>query len=92
MRTETSPAARPPADKGAKRREEEPIDVEALYARYLNAVFAYVFSRVPYRSEAEDITSETFLAALVGSWESHARRSRRRPAVVIAAQSCCTRN
>jgi RNA polymerase sigma-70 factor, ECF subfamily len=64
MCTETSLADRPSSSRGARRKEEH-IDVEILYAQYLNAVLAYVLSRVPNRSEAEDITSETFLAALV---------------------------
>jgi RNA polymerase sigma-70 factor (ECF subfamily) len=37
---------------------------DRLYTRYLDSVFSYVLFRVPNRTEAEDITAETFAAAL----------------------------
>jgi len=40
-------------------------DVDHLYARYFDSVFAYVSFRVPSRAEAEDITAEVFVAAVV---------------------------
>jgi RNA polymerase sigma-70 factor, ECF subfamily len=38
----------------------------ALYQRYLQDVFRYVFQRVPRQEEAEDITAEVFAAAFKG--------------------------
>src|SRR6266567_1285745 len=38
----------------------------ALYQRYLEDVFRYVFQRVPHQEEAEDITAEVFAAAFMG--------------------------
>jgi RNA polymerase sigma-70 factor, ECF subfamily len=40
-------------------------DVDHLHARYFDSVFAYVSFRVPSRAEAEDITAEVFVAAVV---------------------------
>jgi RNA polymerase sigma-70 factor, ECF subfamily len=45
-------------------KEEEALSVDFLYTQYLDAVFSYVLFRVPNRAEAEDITAETFAAAL----------------------------
>jgi RNA polymerase sigma-70 factor (ECF subfamily) len=39
--------------------------VDYLYERYLDSVFSYVLYRVPNHSEAEDVTAETFAAALI---------------------------
>lgn len=41
------------------------LEIEALYTRYLKAVLTYVSHRVSDRTEAEDITAETFAAAMV---------------------------
>ena len=44
--------------------QEAAAAVDHLYERYLDDVFTYVLYRVPDRSAAEDITAETFAAAL----------------------------
>jgi RNA polymerase sigma-70 factor, ECF subfamily len=52
----------------ADRREEaegELAEVDQLHARYFDLVFAYVSLRVPSRAEAEDITAEVFVAAVI---------------------------
>jgi RNA polymerase sigma-70 factor (ECF subfamily) len=41
------------------------MDIDLLYGRYLDALFSYVSQRVPNYAEAEDITAETFEAAIV---------------------------
>ena len=46
------------------RGEEEAISVDLLYTRYLDSVYSYVLFRVPNHTEAEDITAETFAAAI----------------------------
>ena len=42
--------------------DAEEITAAALHARYLRAVFRYVWQRVPSAEEAEDITAEVFAA------------------------------
>jgi RNA polymerase sigma-70 factor (ECF subfamily) len=49
--------------------------VDFLFERYLDAVYSYVLYRVPNRIEAEDITAETFAAALV-AWTRYRGDSR----------------
>ena len=39
---------------------------EALYLRYVNQVYRYLFSRIGSQLEAEDATAQTFLCALEG--------------------------
>jgi RNA polymerase sigma-70 factor, ECF subfamily len=39
-------------------------DIDLLYERHLDALFSYVWYRVPNHTEAEDITAETFAAAI----------------------------
>jgi RNA polymerase sigma factor (sigma-70 family) len=46
--------------------KKNPEAFERLYARYVQPVFRYLCSRVGSVPEAEDITAQTFLAALEG--------------------------
>lgn len=39
---------------------------EALYLRYVNQVYRYLFSRIGSQTDAEDATAQTFLSALEG--------------------------
>lgn len=43
-----------------------PAEFRTLYERYLPRVYRYLFYRVGERAMAEDLTSQTFLAALEG--------------------------
>jgi RNA polymerase sigma factor (sigma-70 family) len=54
-----------PGSRGIGAMEGDPIDIEDLYARYMNALLAYIYQKVPNRTEAEDIAAETFAAALI---------------------------
>jgi RNA polymerase sigma-70 factor, ECF subfamily len=56
---ETHPGGRAPVG-----REDEAPSIDFLYTHYLDSVFSYVLYRVPNHTEAEDITAETFAAAL----------------------------
>jgi RNA polymerase sigma-70 factor (ECF subfamily) len=38
-------------------------DIEDIFARYVDSVYRFLYSRVGNREDAEDLTSETFLAA-----------------------------
>ena len=40
------------------------VDIDLLHERYLDPLFTYVWQRVPNQVEAEDITAETFEAAI----------------------------
>jgi RNA polymerase sigma-70 factor, ECF subfamily len=44
----------------------DPQAFDELYRRYINRVYAYHLVRTSSREEAEDLTSQTFLAALEG--------------------------
>jgi RNA polymerase sigma-70 factor (ECF subfamily) len=44
--------------------EDEEPSIDFLYTEYLDSVFSYVLYRVRNHTEAEDITAETFAAAL----------------------------
>ena len=43
--------------------KEDPVAFGKLYDRYVQSIYRYVYSRVGNASEAEDITSQTFIAA-----------------------------
>lgn len=47
-----------------ERARREPAAFAELYDRYLPCVHRYIFTRVGARDEAEDLTSQVFLAAL----------------------------
>src|SRR5690606_27822919 len=44
--------------------QADPAQFEGLYHAYAGRVFGYLYSRVGSRSEAEELTAQTFLAAL----------------------------
>ncbi|MBX3003617.1 MAG: RNA polymerase sigma factor [Anaerolineales bacterium] len=44
--------------------QADPAQFEGLYRAYAGRVFGYLYSRVGSRSEAEELTAQTFLAAL----------------------------
>ncbi len=48
----------------AERAHRDPSAYAELYDRYLNPVYRYFFLRLGNRPEAEDLTSQVFLAAL----------------------------
>ncbi|MFW6135846.1 MAG: RNA polymerase sigma factor [Chloroflexota bacterium] len=48
----------------AARRDRDAFD--ALYRRYLDQVYRYCYSRMGHRADAEDLTAQTFVAALQG--------------------------
>ncbi|MEA3377057.1 MAG: RNA polymerase sigma factor [Chloroflexota bacterium] len=48
---------------------------DALYRRYVDQVYRYCYSRVGHRANAEDLTAQTFLAALQGLPEYNGRGS-----------------
>jgi RNA polymerase sigma-70 factor (ECF subfamily) len=63
----------PPGDLSPEREAElvtnaarDPQAFDELYRRYVNRVYAYHLVRTGSREEAEDLTSQTFLAALEG--------------------------
>lgn len=41
----------------------EPPDLEGVFARYMDSVYHFLYSRVGNREDAEDLTSEVFLKA-----------------------------
>lgn len=47
-----------------ERAKSEPEAFGVLYERYVDVVFAFAFARLRDRTQAEDITSQTFLQAL----------------------------
>ena len=47
-----------------ERARSDPEAFGVLYERYVNSVFGFVFGKVRDRTQAEDITSQTFLQAL----------------------------
>ena len=44
--------------------QRDPAEFAALYDRYLRPIYHYLYSRVGSAAEAEDLTAQTFLAAL----------------------------
>ena len=44
--------------------QRDPAEFAALYDRYFRQVYRYLYSRVGRAAEAEDLTAQTFLAAL----------------------------
>lgn len=50
----------------AKAAVDDPCAFEALYQRYVARVYRYAFARVRNAADADDLTSQTFLAALIG--------------------------
>jgi RNA polymerase sigma-70 factor, ECF subfamily len=63
MHSPITPVDTPSGSKGCGMRPEEAISVDSLYTHYLDGVFSFVLYRVANRTEAEDITAETFAAA-----------------------------
>src|SRR5512146_1797199 len=50
----------------ARQAIRDPAAVSALYRRYLERVYRYLYARVGNRAEAEDLTSQVFLAVIEG--------------------------
>ena len=46
--------------------QSEPDAFDALYRRYVTRVYRYCYARAGNQAEAEDLTAQTFLAALEG--------------------------
>jgi len=44
--------------------QKNPVDFAALYDRYAQSVYRYFYNRVDNPADAEDLTAQTFLAAL----------------------------
>ena len=44
----------------------DPVAFAALYRRYVTPIYRYLYSRVGNAADAEDITAQTFIAALEG--------------------------
>lgn len=44
----------------------EPPDLEQVFARYMDSVYHFLYSRLGNREDAEDLTSEVFLKAAKG--------------------------
>src|SRR5437016_5398599 len=65
-------------DKGQETIETASAEIDLLFERHLDAVFSYVRHRVPNHAEAEDITVETFEAAITAY---HRFRGESRPFV-----------
>ena len=53
--------------------QRDPAEFAALYDRYFRQVYHYLFSRVGSAAEAEDLTAQTFLAALEALPRYHPR-------------------
>jgi RNA polymerase sigma-70 factor (ECF subfamily) len=62
---------------------------DALYERYFDAVFRFVFRRVRDRSEAEDVTQEVFLQVFRGLAGFEGRSSLRTWILGIAFNQAC---
>ncbi|MCB9134008.1 MAG: RNA polymerase sigma factor [Anaerolineales bacterium] len=45
---------------------QNPEAFDALYCRYLNPVYRYLFSRVQNQADAEDLTAQVFIEVLEG--------------------------
>jgi RNA polymerase sigma-70 factor, ECF subfamily len=64
MRFRTALFEMPSRRKAPGVKEEGATSIDFLYTHYLDSVFSYVQFRVQNHTEAEDITAETFAAAL----------------------------
>lgn len=64
MRPPTQPAPTLAGSRHSEAVEPQVPTVDLLYGRYLDTVFSYVLYRVSNHTEAEDITAETFAAAV----------------------------
>jgi RNA polymerase sigma-70 factor (ECF subfamily) len=53
--------------------KRDPAAFGKLYDRHVQALYRYVYSRIGSQSDAEDVTSQTFLAALEGLHRYHHR-------------------
>ena len=53
--------------------KRDPAAFGKLYDRYVQPLYRYLYSRIGSQADAEDITSQTFLAALEGLPRYHHR-------------------
>jgi RNA polymerase sigma factor (sigma-70 family) len=51
----------------------DPVAFAALYCRYVTPIYRYLYSRVGNAADAEDLTAQTFVAALEGLPGYHER-------------------
>jgi RNA polymerase sigma-70 factor (ECF subfamily) len=56
-------ALRVPASRAWRTSLAEPPDLEQVFARYIDPIYRFLYSRVGNREDAEDLTSEVFLKA-----------------------------
>lgn len=68
LETMTLPQKTPQIDEAGliERARREPVAFAELYRLYLNPVYRYLYTKTSNHSDAEDLTSQTFLAAMEG--------------------------
>jgi RNA polymerase sigma-70 factor (ECF subfamily) len=67
--TSGSPSDKPPMDDGLeliRKAKQDPGAFEELYRQNVQAIYKYFYNRTQNQAEAEDLTEQTFMAALEG--------------------------